>query len=102
MGIRNFFKNAFNDMKESAKEQHQADRANFAAAKAESKAQFEEAKAMGRPETMKKFKKNSAMLRFRKQTNVSRQHRNGSTKQRTNKIFRGARRDSVALLLLIL
>jgi len=57
MGIRNFFKNAFNDMKESAKEQHQADRANFAAAKAESKAQFEEAKAMGRPETMKKIQK---------------------------------------------
>ena len=57
MGIRNFFKNAFNDMKESAKEQHQADRANFAAAKAESKAQFEEAKAMGRPETMKIIQK---------------------------------------------
>lgn len=33
------------------------DKANFAAAKAESKAQFEEAKAMGRPETMKKIQK---------------------------------------------
>lgn len=42
-------------MKESAKEQHKADKANFAAAKAESKAQWEEAKAMSKPETMKKI-----------------------------------------------
>ena len=55
MGIKNFFKNAFRDMKESATKQHKVDKANFAAAKAESKAQFEEAKAMGRPETMKKI-----------------------------------------------
>ena len=51
----NFLKKAFDDMKESAKAQHQVDKANFAAAKAESKAQFAEAKAMGRPETMKKM-----------------------------------------------
>ena len=55
MSIKIFFKNAFSDMKESAKAQHQADKANFAAAKAESRAQFEEAKVMGRPETMKKM-----------------------------------------------
>ena len=42
-------------MKESAKEQHKVDKANFAAAKAESKAQWEEAKAMSKPETMKKI-----------------------------------------------
>ena len=53
--MANFFKKAFSDMKESAKAQHQVDKANFAAAKAESKAQFEEAKAMGRPETAKKI-----------------------------------------------
>ena len=53
MGIKAFFKNAFKDMKESTKAQHEVDRANFAAAKAESKAQWEEAKAMGRPETRK-------------------------------------------------
>ncbi|MBQ8334111.1 MAG: hypothetical protein IJX93_10120 [Clostridia bacterium] len=53
--MANFFKKAFSDMKESAKEQHKVDKANFAAAKAESKAQFEEAKAMGRPETAKKI-----------------------------------------------
>ena len=37
-----FFKKAFSDMKESAKAQHEVDKANFAAAKAESKANFEE------------------------------------------------------------
>ena len=39
-----FFKKAFQDMKESAKQQHEVDKANFAAVKAESKAQWEEAK----------------------------------------------------------
>ena len=47
--MANFFKNAFKDMKESAQAQHEVDKANFAAAKAESKAQFEEAKAMRDP-----------------------------------------------------
>lgn len=42
MGIKNFFKNAFSDMKESTKAQHEVDKANFAAAKAEAKANFEE------------------------------------------------------------
>ena len=49
----NFFAKAFRDMKESAKAQHEVDKANFAAIKAESRANFEEAKAMGRPETRK-------------------------------------------------
>ena len=44
MGIKAFFKKAFNDMKESTKAQHEVDKANFAAAKAESKANWEEAK----------------------------------------------------------
>ena len=48
-----FFKKAFADMKESAKAQHEVDKANLAAAKAESKAQWEEAKALGKPETHK-------------------------------------------------
>ena len=42
MGIVEFFKKAFNDMKVSAKAQHKVDKANFAAAKAEAKANFEE------------------------------------------------------------
>ena len=37
-----FLKKAFIDMKESAKAQHEVDKANFAAAKAEAKANFEE------------------------------------------------------------
>ena len=40
----NFIKKAFRDMKESAKAQHAVDKANFEAVKAESKAQWEEAK----------------------------------------------------------
>jgi len=44
MGIIKFFKKAFSDMKESAKAQHEVDKANFASAKAESRATWEEAK----------------------------------------------------------
>ena len=44
MGIKAFFKKAFADRKESAKAQHEVDKANFAAAKAEAKANWEEAK----------------------------------------------------------
>lgn len=40
--IGDFFANAFSDMKESAKSQHELDKANFEAVKAESKANFEE------------------------------------------------------------
>ena len=48
-----FFKKAFQDMKESAKAQHEVDKANWDAAKAESKAQWEEAKAIGDPNRRK-------------------------------------------------
>ena len=44
MGIKQFFKNAFADMKASTKAQHEVDKANFQAIKAEAKAQWEEAK----------------------------------------------------------
>ena len=44
MGIKTFFKKAFGDMKESTKAQHEVDKANFAAAKSEAKANWEEAK----------------------------------------------------------
>ena len=46
MGIKAFFKKAFGDMKDSAKAQHEVDKANMAAVKAESKAQWEEAKML--------------------------------------------------------
>ncbi|MBR3999880.1 MAG: hypothetical protein IKI93_16230 [Clostridia bacterium] len=65
MGIKKFFRDAFSDMKESAKEQHKVDKANFAAAKAESKAQFAEAKAMGKPETMKKMQQEQREVQIR-------------------------------------
>ena len=44
MGLISFFKKAFRDMKESAKAQHAVDKANMDAVRAESKAQWEEAK----------------------------------------------------------
>ena len=44
MTVKEFFKKAFSDMKEDTKAQHEVDKANFAAAKAEAKAQFEKAK----------------------------------------------------------
>ena len=44
MGIKKFFKDAFADMKANAKAQHEVDKANLAAVKVESKAQWEEAK----------------------------------------------------------
>ena len=44
MGLISFFKKAFSDMKESAKAQHAVDKANMDAVRAESKAQWEEAK----------------------------------------------------------
>ena len=53
MGIKAFFKKAFGDMKDSAKAQHEVDKANMAAVKAESKAQWEEAKAIGDPNRRK-------------------------------------------------
>ena len=53
MGVKQFFKNAFSDMKADAKAQHEVDKANLAAVKAESKANFAEAKAMGKTETRK-------------------------------------------------
>ena len=44
MTIKDFFKKAFGDMKKSAQAQHEVDKAQFEAVKAESKAQWEEAK----------------------------------------------------------
>lgn len=49
----NFLKKAFKDMGESAKAQHQVDKANFEAVKAESKANFEENRGTN---TLKKAK----------------------------------------------
>lgn len=48
-----FFKQAFRDMKESAKRQREIDKANFKAQKMETKAFYEEQKAMRNPEVRK-------------------------------------------------
>lgn len=53
MSISDFFKNAFKDMNESAKAQHEVDKANFEPVKTEAKAQWEETKSMGKSETYK-------------------------------------------------
>ena len=42
--MANFFKKAFEDMRENARAQHEVDKANLAAVKAESRATWEEAK----------------------------------------------------------
>ena len=44
MGIKAFFKKAFSDTRESTREQHEVDKANLAAAKAEARATWTEAK----------------------------------------------------------
>ena len=44
MRLKEYFKKAFADIKQSAKDQHEVDKANLAAVKAEAKAQWEEAK----------------------------------------------------------
>ena len=54
MGIKKFFKDAFADMKASTKAQHEVDKANLAAVKAESKAQWEEAKMSPKARKRKK------------------------------------------------
>lgn len=50
---KSFLARAFHDMAEDAKAQHEVDKANLAAAKAESKAFFEEQKANGSNERRK-------------------------------------------------
>lgn len=51
-----FFKRAFREMKENAKAQHEVDKANFNAVKAESKAHFEEHRGTN---TLKKAKEDA-------------------------------------------
>mgnify|MGYP000831309754 CR=1 FL=1 len=51
--MANFFKKAFEDMKESAKAQHAVDKANFEATKAQARAQWEEVKANSKPQIRK-------------------------------------------------
>jgi len=78
-----FLRKAFNDMKESAKAQHEVDKANFAAAKAESKARWEEAKAMSRPETHK------ALMQAQRDKQIEEaNHRKADAEARISKVQR--------------
>jgi len=52
-----FFKQAFRDMRESAKQQREIDRANFKAQKMETKAFYEEQKALSNPKARKAMQK---------------------------------------------
>lgn len=62
----------FRDMKENAKAQHEADKANFEAAKLEAKATWEEAKLS--PKAARKRCAKSLNNRLPKQTNALRRH----------------------------
>lgn len=57
-----FFKKAFKDMKESAKAQHEVDVANFRAVKAESKADFQENRLIGKKRKEFEQEKRDAQL----------------------------------------
>lgn len=65
--IKTFFKNAFKDMKEDAKAQHEVDKANFQAVKAESKATWEEAKMSPKARREKMNKERQEQIAIAKQ-----------------------------------
>ena len=81
MGIRQFFKKAFSDMKEDAKAQHEVDKANFAAAKAESKAQWEEAKMTPSQRLEKMQKDREAQIAEAKEREAAAQKRIDAVKK---------------------
>ena len=59
---KEFFKDAFRDMAESAKAQHEVDKANFNAAKAEARANFEENRGSNTFKRAKENEKNLGMM----------------------------------------
>ena len=81
MGIRQFFKKAFSDMKEDAKAQYEVDKANFAAAKAESKAQWEEAKMTPSQRLEKMQKDREAQIAEAKEREAAAQKRIDAVKK---------------------
>ena len=90
MGIKAFFKKAFSDMKESTKAQHEVDKANFAAAKAEAKANWEEAKMSPSQRQAKMQEERESQIAaanerkaHRQRENHDRQHK----RQRYGKLF---------------
>lgn len=54
--VKKFFKDAFEDMKQDAKAQHEVDKANFQAVKAQSRANLEKVKVCGSVSKHKEIK----------------------------------------------
>ena len=81
MGIIAFFKKAFGDMKESTKAQHEVDKANLAAAKAEAKANWEEAKMSPSQRQAKMQKERDAQIAAAKERKAAADARTQAAKK---------------------
>lgn len=78
----NFLKKAFEDMKNSAKAQHEVDKAQFEAVKAESKAQWEEAKMTPAGRQAKMQEEREAQIAAAKERTAAAQTRINAAKNR--------------------
>lgn len=78
----NFLKKAFEDMKNSAKAQHEVDKAQFEAVKAESKAQWEEAKMTPAGRQAKMQEEREAQIAAAKERTAAAQTRIDAAKNR--------------------
>lgn len=77
----------FRDMKESAKAQHEVDKANFAAAKAEAKATWEKAKLSPKQRQEKMMAEREAQIVAAKEREAQAQARiDAAVKARTDKV----------------
>ena len=82
MDIKGFFKKAFGDMKQSAKAQHEVDKAQFEATKAESRAQWEEAKMTPAGRQAKMQDERDAQIKEAKERTAAAQARIDTAKTR--------------------
>ena len=83
--IKQFFKNAFSDMKENTKAQHEVDKANFAAAKAEFRATWEEAKMSPKARQQMMNEKRAAEVEDANKRREAAEERIAAAKARDNK-----------------
>ena len=82
MGIKEFFKKAFFDMKASTKAQHEVDKAQFEAVKAESRAQWEEAKMSPAGRQAKMQQDREAQIAAARERTAAAQERADAAKKR--------------------
>lgn len=78
----NFLKKAFQDMADSAQAQHEVDKAQFEAVKAESKAQWEEAKMTPAGRQAKMQEERDAQIAAAKERTAAAQERIDAAKAR--------------------